>query len=356
MKEFLEPDPAPGLASAASGEPHPEAVPVAAFYRFTPMADLAPLRTELLALAEAVGVRGTILLAEEGVNGTISGPQAGVQQLLARLRQCPGLESLEARWSQAAAQAFHRLKVRLRREIVTLGCPSVQPARQVGTYVPPPQWEALIRDPGTLVIDTRNRYEVAIGSFAAALDPGIASFREFPAWVERQLRPLVAERQPQAIAMFCTGGIRCEKASAYLLQQGFTNVHHLQGGILHYLEEMPEQGSSWQGECYVFDQRVSVTRRLAPGSHSLCHACGLPLSVADRQHPAYREGVSCHHCVDRYSPADRRRFQERQQQMQRAAQRGEQHLGATMPAPGPPAGSPPATSVDPSTAKGAAAT
>jgi UPF0176 protein len=347
--DFLEPDPASVSTPAAPAEHSPGLHQIAAFYRFTPMADLAALRAELLALAEAVGVRGTILLAQEGVNGTISGPEAGVGQVLTRLRQCPGLEPLEARISWAVAQAFHRLKVRLRREIVTFGCPSVQPAQQVGTYVPPLQWDALIRDPGTLVIDTRNAYEVAIGSFAAALDPGIASFREFPAWVERELRPLVAERQPQAIAMFCTGGIRCEKASAYLLQQGFANVHHLQGGILHYLEEMPEQGSSWRGECYVFDQRVSVTHRLAPGSHSLCHACGLPLSAADRLHAAYSEGVSCHHCLDRFSEADRSRFHERQQQMQRAARRGEQHIGATMPDLHPPAGSP-----DLSTAMGAA--
>jgi len=307
-------------------------VRIAAFYRFTAMADLPALRRALLGLAEAAGVRGTILLAEEGVNGTISGPEAGVQQLLARLRQCPGLEGLEARFSAAASPSFHRLKVRIRPEIVTLGCPEVQPARQVGTYVPPQQWDALIRDPDTLVLDTRNAYEVAIGSFAAAVDPGTASFREFPAWVERQLRPLVAARRPRAIAMFCTGGIRCEKGSAYLLQQGFTAVHHLQGGILRYLEEMPESGSSWRGECYVFDQRVSVTHRLQPGSHSLCHACGLPLSAADRQHAAYQEGVSCHHCLDRFSDADRQRFRERQRQMQRAARRGEQHIGATMPA------------------------
>jgi len=311
-------------------------VQVAAFYRFTAMADLPALRAALLAAAEAGAVRGTVLLAEEGVNGTISGPEAGVQALLARLRRCPGLEPLEAKLSWAPQQAFHRLKVRLKPEIVTMGCPTVKPAEQVGTYVPPRHWDALIRDPDTLVVDTRNAYEVAIGSFEGAIDPGTASFRDFPAWVDRELRPLVAARQPKAIAMFCTGGIRCEKSTAYLLQQGFENVHHLQGGILRYLEEVPEPGSSWRGECYVFDQRVSVNHRLEPGSHSLCHACGLPLAPADRQHPAYSEGVSCHHCIARFSDADRRRFRERQRQMALAAARGAAHIGAAMPAAAPP--------------------
>ena len=302
-------------------------VQVAAFYGFTAMAELPALQAELRAFAEAGGVRGTILLAEEGVNGTISGPEVGVQAVLAKLRQLPGLTQLEAKFSAAPEQAFHRLKVRIKREIVTMGCPTVKPAEQVGTYVPPQQWDALIRDPDTLVVDTRNAYEVAVGTFEGAIDPGTESFREFPAWVERELRPLVAQRQPKAIAMFCTGGIRCEKSTAYLLQQGFTNVHHLQGGILRYLEEMPEPGTSWQGECFVFDQRVSVNHQLEPGSYSLCHACGLPLSPADRELPSYREGVSCVHCLDRFSDVDRARFAERQRQMRLARERGEQHIG-----------------------------
>ena len=305
-------------------------VQVAAFYGFTALeaSALPALQGELRQLAAAAQLRGTILLAEEGVNGTVSGPAAGVQQLLDRLRRLPGLGELEAKFSQAPVQAFHRLKVRLKREIVTMGCPTVKPAEQVGSYVPPQRWDALIRDPDTLVVDTRNAYEVAVGTFEGAIDPGTASFREFPAWVERELRPLVEQRRPKAIAMFCTGGIRCEKSTAYLLQQGFRNVHHLQGGILRYLEEVPEPGSSWHGECYVFDQRVSVNHRLEPGSFSLCHACGLPLSPADRQRPAYREGVSCHQCLDRFSDADRARFAERQHQMQLARGRGQAHIGA----------------------------
>jgi UPF0176 protein len=303
-----------------AAHPGQSGVLVAAFYRFATLDCLPALRAELLQLAAAEAVRGSILLAAEGVNGTIAGPDAGVQAVLARLRQVAGLERLEAKFSRAEAQAFRRLKVRLKREIVTLGQPDVAPylGSAVGAHVPPQQWDALIADPHTLVIDTRNAYEVAIGTFEGAIDPGTDSFRAFPAWVERKLRPLVAERQPKAIAMFCTGGIRCEKATAYLQQQGFEGVHHLQGGILRYLEEIPEERSSWRGECFVFDQRVAVNHRLEPGQHSLCHACGLPLAPADRQLPSYVEGVSCRHCIDRFSDADRARFAERQRQMERA--------------------------------------
>ncbi|MCP9789754.1 rhodanese-related sulfurtransferase [Cyanobium sp. Maggiore-St4-Cus] len=302
---------------------------VAAFYRFAALEGLPDLQRELGDLAAAEGVSGTILLAAEGVNGTIAGADAGVQALLARLRQVAGLERLEAKFSRSEIQAFHRLKVRLKREIVTMGEPQVSPylASAVGTHVPPGQWDALIADPDTLVIDTRNAYEVAIGSFEGAIDPGTATFREFPQWVERELRPLVEQRQPRAIAMFCTGGIRCEKATAYLQQQGFAGVHHLEGGILRYLEEIPEPLSSWRGECFVFDKRVAVNHRLEPGEHSVCHACGLPLSPADRELASYVAGVSCRHCLERFSDADRQRFAERQRQMERARQRGEHHLG-----------------------------
>ncbi len=302
---------------------------VAAFYRFAALEGLPDLQRELGDLAAAEGVSGTILLAAEGVNGTIAGADAGVQALLARLRQVAGLERLEAKFSRSEIQAFHRLKVRLKREIVTMGEPQVSPylASAVGTHVPPGQWDALIAAPDTLVIDTRNAYEVAIGSFEGAIDPGTATFREFPQWVERELRPLVEQRQPRAIAMFCTGGIRCEKATAYLQQQGFAGVHHLEGGILRYLEEIPEPLSSWRGECFVFDKRVAVNHQLEPGEHSVCHACGLPLSPADRELASYVAGVSCRHCLERFSDADRQRFAERQRQMERARQRGEHHLG-----------------------------
>ncbi|MCP9883848.1 rhodanese-related sulfurtransferase [Synechococcus sp. ATX 2A4] len=309
---------------------------VAAFYRFTPIHQPVALRQELLQAGLAAGLRGTVLVADEGVNGTICGSAAGVEGLLELLRRQSGLADLEARTSWSGDQAFHRLKVRLKREIVTMGCASVQltpppaaePASRPGTPVPPQAWQELIADPTTLVIDTRNSYEVALGSFAGAIDPGLESFREFPQWVDQELAPLVAARRPERLALFCTGGIRCEKATAYLRQQGFEGVHHLQGGILRYLEEVPPEQSHWQGECYVFDQRVALNHRLEPGGFSLCHACGLPLSPADRQLDSYLQGVSCRHCRNRFSDADRARFAERQRQSVLAASRGGRHIGA----------------------------
>ncbi len=335
-----------GVVMAPAG-----ALQVAAFYAFAPMDNLAGLRGELLDGAQAGQVYGTVLLAEEGVNGTVCGPEAAVQALLSLLRRRPGLEALTAKLSWTPQQAFHRLKVRLKREIVTMGCPTVNPVTgsaagsqadgtpvgtPVGTYVRPQDWDRLIADPSTLVIDTRNAYEVAVGSFEGAVDPGTESFRQFPAWVEEHLRPLVEERQPQALALFCTGGIRCEKATAYLLQQGFEGVHHLQGGILQYLEDVPEAGSRWQGECFVFDQRVSVNHQLQPGRYRLCHACGLPLSPADCVLESYVEGVSCRHCLSLFSERDRRRFSERQRQIALAAARGQGHIGGgPRPIPAP---------------------
>ena len=245
---------------------------VAAFYRFAPLAEAAllELRQRLLAVGSAGKVKGTVLLAPEGVNGTVSGPEAGVEALLGLLQGADsGLASLEVKRHSTEDQAFHRLKVRLKREIVTIGRPELGPTAAVGTYVAPQDWNALLEDPGTLVIDTRNAYEVAVGSFAGAIDPGTASFRDFPEWVERQLRPLVEARRPKALALFCTGGIRCEKATAHLIQEGFEGVHHLQGGILRYLETVDPAESRWRGECFVFDQRVAVNHRLEPGDHSL---------------------------------------------------------------------------------------
>ena len=325
-------DPGPPAAALAASE-----VVVAAFYHFSNLSEPPELRRQLLELAASREVRGTILLATEGVNGTISGPEPAVLELLERLRREPGLELLEAKFSRTERQPFQRLKVRIKREIVTMGCPSVKPAERVGRYVEPQRWDALIRDPDTLVIDTRNTYEVAIGSFEGAIDPGTESFRQFPAWVEKRLGALVDQRQPKAIAMFCTGGIRCEKASAYLLQQGFSNVHHLQGGILRYFEEIPEAGSSWRGECFVFDRRVALNHQLEPGRYQLCHACGLPLAPADLEHPAYRPGVSCHHCLERFSDADRTRFAERQRQLRLDPQHGISQVGTERTeAPGEP--------------------
>ncbi len=304
---------------------------VVSFYRFVPLVleELPHWRQRLLALGQVVDLRGTVLLAAEGINGTVSGDRHAVEALVALLRSDPRLASLELKHSEAAEPVFHRFKVRIKREIVTLGRPELQVGTQapVGTYVPAADWNALIRDPATLVIDTRNAYEVAVGSFEGAMDPGTAHFSEFPAWVEDQLRPLVERTQPVALALFCTGGIRCEKATAWLQQQGFEGVHQLQGGILRYLEEVPEADSTWHGDCFVFDQRVALNHRLEPGAHSLCHGCRMPLSPADRAHPSYVSGVSCSHCQGERGAGDRARFAERQRQVSLASARGDRHIG-----------------------------
>ncbi|MEO1491575.1 MAG: rhodanese-related sulfurtransferase [Pseudomonadota bacterium] len=286
---------------------------IAAFYHFAPLPDADGLRAPLRAAAEAGGVKGSILVAPEGINGTIVGPRDGIDAVLAHLRAWPGFAGLEHKESPADEMPFRRLKIRLKREIVTLGQPA-DPRTEVGTYVAPDEWNAVIRDPDTVVIDTRNDYEIAIGSFEGALDPKTDSFGQFPDWWAENRDQLEGKR----IAMFCTGGIRCEKASSWLLQQGVPEVLHLKGGILKYLEDVPEAESAWRGECYVFDKRVAVGHRLAQGTHTECNACGRPVSPDGRRHPAYIEGVQCAACVHEYSDADRERFAERHRQMARS--------------------------------------
>lgn len=295
---------------------------VAAFYHFTRLADPAALRAPLLALASGAGVRGSILLAGEGINGTIAGPAEGVGAVLAHLRALPGCEGLEWKESFAETPPFGRMKVRLKREIVTMGQPGIDPVARVGHYVSPADWNALISAPDVAVIDTRNAYEVAIGSFQGAVDPQTRSFGAFPAWWQANAAAFAGKR----IAMFCTGGIRCEKSTNYLLGQGVTEVFHLKGGILKYLEEVPEEASLWQGECFVFDERVSVGHGLVPGPHRFCRACRRPLAPEDRAHPLYEEGVSCGQCHGETSETDRARYRERQRQMALAEARGERHL------------------------------
>lgn len=289
---------------------------VAAFYHFTAFADPDGLRGPLRAAADGQRVRGSILVAPEGINGTIAGTRAGIDAVLAHIRGLPGCAGLEWKESTAAGMPFRKLKVRLKREIVTLGKPA-DPNVQVGTHVAPEHWNEVIADPDTVVIDTRNDYEVAIGSFAGAVDPRTESFGEFPEWWQANRNRFAGKR----VAMFCTGGIRCEKASSWLLGQGVPEVLHLKGGILKYLEAVPAADSTWQGECFVFDDRVAVGHGLAAGSHSMCHACGHPVSAEARAHPAYRRGVSCPACVDAYSDADRERFAERQRQLDLEAAR-----------------------------------
>lgn len=297
---------------------------VAALYHFTPFDNPAELKPPLLDLCLAQGVTGTLLLAREGINGTIAGPRGGIDAVLAHVRALPGCGDLEWKEATAQEQPFARMKVRLKREIVTMGQPDVDPRANVGTYIEPEDWNALISAPDVAVIDTRNDYEVAIGTFEGAVDPETATFREFPAWWEANKERFHNKR----IAMFCTGGIRCEKASNYLLGQGVDEVFHLHGGILKYLEDMPEDDSLWRGECFVFDGRVSVGHGLAEGPHELCHACRRPILPEDRKRSEFEAGVSCHQCFAETSDSDKERFRERQRQIILAKARGDQHLGA----------------------------
>lgn len=283
------------------------------------------MREPLLDHCRANGIRGSILLATEGINGTVAGPADGIAATLRYLRNDPRLSDLEHKESFVPTdhETFYRMKVRLKKEIVTMGVPAVDPTKGVGTYVEPEEWNALLADPEVLLIDTRNDYEVGIGTFQGAIDPKLKSFREFPEFVRKNLDPAVHRK----VAMFCTGGIRCEKASSYLLHEGFEEVYHLKGGILKYLEEVPEEQSSWKGECYVFDNRVAVDHGLAPGSYELCFACRRPVSREDMQSPHYRYGVSCHRCIDEYTDEDRARFAERMRQIELAEMRKLRHIG-----------------------------
>jgi UPF0176 protein len=314
----------------------PESMPpirVVALYRFTHFTDPQALRAPLLRACVVEGVRGTLLLASEGINGTIAGSDAAIDHVLAHIRALPGCAGLEVAESRAAAMPFHRMKVRLKREIVTMGEPNVDPLA-AGHYVAPEDWNALIDAPGTILIDTRNDYEVAVGTFRGAIDPGTRSFGEFPAWLRERKDALLAEGRQPTIAMFCTGGIRCEKATALLKAEGLADVHHLKGGILAYLERMTPEDSRWQGECFVFDQRVAVGHGLAPGSHVLCHACRMPVSEAHRASSLYREGISCPRCHDARSEEQRAGYAERHRQTTLAEKRGEAHVGAAFPPSG----------------------
>ncbi|MEM7267828.1 MAG: rhodanese-related sulfurtransferase [Pseudomonadota bacterium] len=297
---------------------------VAALYKFTPFPDPGALKPGLAKRCCASGVKGTLLLAKEGINGTIAGTREGIDDALAAIRALPGCADLEWKESEAAEQPFLRMKVRLKAEIVTMGELGADPTRQVGTYVAPKDWNALIDAEDVAVIDTRNDYEVGVGTFEGAIDPETSAFGDFPAW----WRENAAQFEGKRVAMFCTGGIRCEKASSFLMSEGVEEVFHLKGGILKYLEEVPEERSKWRGECFVFDDRVSVGHGLVEGDHILCRACGRPVSPEAQRSPAFELGVSCAACIDEYTAEDRARFAERQRQIALAKARGERHLGA----------------------------
>ncbi len=299
---------------------------VAALYQFTKFPDPDALRAPLLAACEAAGVKGTLLLAGEGVNGTIAGGPAELEAVLAAIRALPGCAELDVKFSSAPEMPFHRMKVRVKREIVTMGEPDIDPTLAVGHYVDPHDWNALIADPDTLVIDTRNDYEVAVGTFTGAVDPATPSFRDFPAWFREHREELLAGKKK--VAMFCTGGIRCEKSTSFLRTEGVEDVYHLKGGILKYLEHVPENQSLWQGECFVFDERVTVRHGLEQGTFHLCRACRRPLDAAALAHPDYEDGVSCPACIDERTPQQRAGYAERQRQEALAKARGELHVGA----------------------------
>lgn len=298
---------------------------VVSFYRFLDISKPGVLRDELQALCDELGLLGTILVATEGFNGTIAGESEAIHRVFDWIKgRFNSIGELDARWTKAEQPPFRRMRVRVKREIVTLGRPDILPHKLTGKHVTPERWNELIEDPNVLVVDTRNHYEYEVGTFPRAIDPGNSSFREFPEFAE-----LLAETSGERpLAMFCTGGIRCEKATALMLELGFAEVYQLQGGILNYLETVPAEDNRWDGECFVFDTRVAVDRDLAEGGYVQCHACRRPLSAADLESPHYREGVSCPRCFDESDDERRARLEERRRQVQLAAERGETHIGA----------------------------
>lgn len=306
-----------------------------ALYRFVELPDAAALKGPLQAVCDANGVKGTLLLAQEGINGTIAGMEGGVRAVLAHLRADPRLAALEHKEAWSDKAPFLRMKVRLKKEIVTLGVAGVNPARMAGRYVKPQDWNALISDPEVVLVDTRNDYEVAIGSFKGALDPKVKTFADLPQWLAQQEAAggalHTANGKKPRVAMFCTGGIRCEKSTALLRLRGYEEVFHLEGGILKYLETVEQTQSLWQGECFVFDERVSVGHGLLPGPYELCRSCRNPVGEAERASPLYVKGVSCPQCFDQKTEAQKRGFAERERQVELARQRGRIHVGAQMP-------------------------
>ncbi|MCW3171732.1 oxygen-dependent tRNA uridine(34) hydroxylase TrhO [Shewanella subflava] len=297
---------------------------VCALYKFVALPNFEAIRQPLLNVMEQHEVKGTLLLASEGINGTVASSKAGIEALLAWLDNQPGLDHIVTKLSFDDEMPFYRTKVKLKKEIVTMGVEGIDPRKVVGTYVKPKDWNALISDPDVLLVDTRNDYEVQIGTFEHAVNPVTETFREFPEYVKQNLDPAKHKK----VAMFCTGGIRCEKSTAYLKEQGFEEVYHLEGGILKYLEEVQPEESLWKGECFVFDNRVAVNHALEKGQYDQCNACRMPITEAEKSSTAYVQGISCPHCIDKISDEQRQRFIERERQVQLALQRGEAHIGS----------------------------
>jgi UPF0176 protein len=301
---------------------------VAALYRFSPFSDCERLREGLIKVCAENGIKGTLLLAQEGINGTIAGMPAGIDKALVHIRALPGCEFLSVKLSRAAVMPFYRMKVRIKREIVTMGQPHIDALNDAGRHLSADDWNALITEPGTVVIDTRNDYEVRVGTFANAVNPGTRSFREFPDWFRANRETLLGGQPSPKVAMFCTGGIRCEKATAFLKSEGLDEVYHLDGGILKYLETATEPTSLWQGECFVFDQRVALGFGLAPGTHVLCSACRMPVTSEEQSSPLFEAGISCPACHGERDAQQRTGYAERQRQVTLAAARGVDHFGS----------------------------
>lgn len=299
-------------------------VVVCALYKFVALPHYQSLRQPLLDCLLNNEIKGTLLLAKEGINGTVAGSRQAIDSMLAWLDKQEGLDAIVYKESYDNEMPFYRTKVKLKKEIVTMGVEGIDPKEVVGTYVKPKDWNDLISDPDVVLVDTRNDYEVQIGTFKNAVNPQTETFREFPDYVTENMDP----NKQKKVAMFCTGGIRCEKSTAYMKEQGFEEVYHLEGGILKYLEEVPAEESLWEGECFVFDNRVSVNHALEKGQYDQCHACRMPITEAEKQSEHYVQGVSCVHCIDKYTDEQRQRFQQRELQMQLAEQRGEAHLGS----------------------------
>jgi len=293
-------------------------------YKFVTLENFHALRQPLHDVMEDNQVRGTLLLAGEGINGTVAGSRQSVDTLLDWLRSDSRLNDIDCKESYTDRMPFNRAKVKLKKEIVTMGVEGIDPKRVVGTYVSPKDWNKLISDPDVILVDTRNDYEYKVGTFKNAINPNTVSFREFPRYVQDNLNP----EQHKKVAMFCTGGIRCEKSTAFLKKQGFAEVYHLKGGILKYLEEVPPQETLWEGECFVFDERVTVNHQLQKGGYDQCNACRLPITESDKASDKYQQGISCPHCYDKLSSDQKARFTEREKQMELAKQRGEAHIGA----------------------------
>lgn len=307
--------------SNTPSDQHP--IVVCALYKFITLPHFESLREPIRELMESHGIKGTLLLANEGINGTVAGTRKGIDALLEFLQQDGVVGQIVYKESYDSELPFYRTKVKLKKEIVTMGVEGIDPKEVVGTYVKPDQWNELISDPDVVLVDTRNDYEVQIGTFKGAINPKTTTFREFPDYVSREMD---ATKQKK-VAMFCTGGIRCEKSTAYMKEQGFEEVYHLEGGILKYLEEIPQDESMWDGECFVFDNRITVDHNLNKGQYDQCHACRMPITEEEKQHEHYVQGVSCHHCYNQYSDEQRKRFAEREKQVQLAKKRGEDHIG-----------------------------